>query len=123
MNDRTKAGAFMAWLSDFAPAYACGNVPVGAESPYFAIEWAEGAFADGDVSVLVNLWAKTDSEAAPNAVVAEVSKSLGVGCKLIPCDGGAMLVKRGSPFAQAVEADGEWRRRYINLDIEFITSF
>lgn len=123
MSDQTKAGAFMAWLSGFAPAYAAGNVPTGAVSPYFAIEWAEGAFNDGDVSVLVNLWAKTDSEAALNAIVSEISKSLGPGCKLIPCEGGAMLIKRGSPFAQSIEADGGWRRRYINIDIESITAF
>lgn len=113
----------MAWLSDFAPAYAAGNVPVGAESPYFAVDWAEGAINDGDVSVLVNLWVKTDSEALPNAIVSAISKSLGPGCKLIPCGGGAMLVKRGAPFAQAVEADGDWLRRYINIDVEFITAF
>lgn len=119
----TKASAFNAWLSDFAPAFAEGGVPQGVASPYFTYDWAEGSFVDGEVSVLVNLWVKTESEAVPNAIVSELSHALGLGGVMLHCDGGAIWVKRDTPFAQAVSSDGPFKRRYINLSIESMTDY
>lgn len=120
----TKAAAFTRWLGQFAPAFAVGNVPEGQKAPYMTFEWAEGCFTDGTVSLLVNLWCKTESEAEPNAIVTRIGEALGMGCVPVPCDGGCILLKRGSPFAQAV-TDGvgsdSFKRRYINIDAEFIT--
>lgn len=119
----TKAGAFTAWLSDFCDTFAAGNVPQGIKGPYLTYEWAEGSFVDGEVSVLVDLWAKTESEAVPNAIVSEMGHALGLGGVMLHCDGGALWVKRGTPFAQSVASEGPFKRRYINLDIEFLTDY
>jgi hypothetical protein len=42
---------------------------------------------------------------------------------MLPCDGGAVWIKRGSPFAQRIKntSDDMIKRRYINLSAEFFT--
>lgn len=122
----TKAAAFHAWLESASglTAYASSAVPDDAQMPYATYDWAEGAWGDGEVNVAVSLWLKTESEAAPNAVVAKMGRELGLSGRLLPCDGGGMWVKRGAPWAQAVaDEDGSVKRRYLNLSIEFMTSF
>ena len=41
----------------------------------------------------------------------------------IPCDGGYIWLKRGSPFCQSLkyEDDNSIKRRYINLTAEYLT--
>lgn len=122
----TKAAAFHAFLESASglTAYAAAAVPDDAQMPYATYAWAEGAWGDGDVSVQVDLWFRTESEAVPNAAVAELGKALGMSGRLLPCDGGCMWVKRGSPWAQAVaDEDAGVKRRYINIDIEYMTTF
>ena len=74
--------------------------------------------------VPVNVWYRTESEAAPNAKVREISNAIGMGGVTLPCDGGMLWVKKGSPWAQAVTVEGEdekVKRRYVNINIEYLT--
>lgn len=105
------------------PAYAATSVPDDAAFPYITYELATGTFWEGDVSLAVNIWYRGDSEAAPNAKARKLSQLIGTGGRLIACDGGAIWVKRGSPFCQSMgdSADDKVKRRYINLTLEFIT--
>lgn len=122
----TKAAAFHAFLEAASglTAYAASAVPDDAQMPYATYAWAEGAWGDGDVSVQVDLWFRTESEAVPNAAVAELGKALGLSGAQLQCDGGGMWVKRGSPWAQAVaDGDNAASRRYVNIDIEFFTDY
>ena len=122
-SDKTKAAAFHGFMSSLGlPAYAATAVPSDAEMPYITYTWAEGAWGDGSTAVQADIWYRTESEAEPNAKVAELSKRLGPGGVCLPCEAGVLWVRRGSPFAQAVEdADNSVKRRYINLEIEFET--
>lgn len=119
----TKAAAFQAFMSSFGvPAYAATAVPPDARMPYLTYTWVEGAWGDGEQAVQADLWFRTTSEAEPNAKVAEMSKRIGRGGVCLPCYAGALWVKRGSPWAQAVEdVDDSVKRRYINLSVEFET--
>lgn len=122
-SDKTKAAAFHEFMSSFGlTAYAATAVPDSAEMPYITYTWAEGAWGDGATAVQADIWYRTESEAEPNAKVAELSKRLGLGGVCLPCEAGVLWVRRGSPFAQAVEdADNSVKRRYINLELEFET--
>ena len=79
-SDKTKAAAFQDFMESFGlPAYAATAVDDGAEMPYITYTWAEGAWGDGPVAVQADIWYRTESEAEPNAKVAELSKRLGLG--------------------------------------------
>ena len=113
------------FLSGFSiSAYAATSVPDGAEFPYITYELAVDDFRGGEVALAMDIWYRGESEAEPNAKAREVSKAL-IGCKCIPCDGGGVLLKKGSPFCQSMgdAADDKIKRRHINLTAEFITSF
>lgn len=120
----TKAAAINAFLAGFGiPAYAATSVPDDAEEPYLTYSFVTGAWGDAEMAMEVNLWYYGDGEVAPNAKVQEISDAIGLGGVLLPCDGGGIWVKRGSPFCQSMgdSADNKVKRRYINLTLEFIT--
>lgn len=113
------------FLSGFGlDAYAASSVPDGAKFPYLTYNMVDGAFGDIEAPMEVDLWYYGTSESAPNAKVKEISGYIGLGGILLPCEGGAIWVKRGSPFSQSVvDTDDMIRRRLINLDIEYLTTF
>lgn len=121
----TRTAAIQAWLEGFGmPAYAAQAVPDNAEPPYITFTPVAGAWGDGEQAVTVEVWRRTESEARSNADAEAIGRALGLGGVMLPCDGGGLWVKRGSPFWQAVDS-GEpgVKRRYINLSIENITTF
>lgn len=121
----TPTAAIYSFMAGFdVPAYAATSVPDEAEFPYITYELATDDFWGGEVASAMDIWYRGDSEAEPNAKAREVSKAL-VGCKCISCDGGGIVLKKGSPFCQSMgdEADDKIKRRHINLTAEFITSF
>lgn len=119
----TKAAALLAFFSQFGiPAYPSTSVPDDATYPRLTYDPSYSAWDGGEVSITVNLWYYTESEALPNAKAQEISDALGLSGKTIPCDGGMIWLKRGSPFAQPVQdTDNNVKRRYINISAEFIT--
>lgn len=121
----TRTAALAAWLGGFGmPAYAAQAVPDDAELPYLTFTPVSGAWGDGEQAVTVEVWRRTASEAEANADAEAVGRALGLGGAMLPCDGGGLWVRRGSPFWQAADS-GEpgVKRRYINLSIENITTF
>ncbi len=106
------------------PAYASTSVPDQAEFPYITYDLVLGDWMQGEVNMPVNVWYRTSSEAAPNAKVRELSEALSIGGVTLPCDGGMLWFKKGSPWAQALAIEGEddmVKRRYVNINIEFFT--
>lgn len=91
--------------------------------PYLTYDLPLSAFEQGEVSMTVNLWYRTESEAIPNAKAAEISAVIGQGGVVLPCDGGYIWLKRGTPFCQSLEdqADRMIKRRYINITVEYLT--
>lgn len=121
----TPEAAIYQFLSSFGiPAYATASTPDQAQFPYITYDLVMGEWMGGEVNMPVNVWYRTDSEAAPNAKVREVSHAIGMGGIIIPCDGGTLWLKKGSPWAQAVAVDGEdekVKRRLLNISIETMT--
>ena len=121
----TPEAAIYTFLSGFSiPAYASSSVPDQAEFPYITYDLVVGEWGEPEVNMPVNIWYRTESEAQPNAKVREISRALGMGGVTLPCDGGMLWLKKGSPWAQAMTVDGEdekVKRRYVNINIEFLT--
>lgn len=118
----TPEAAIYEFMSSFGiPAYAATATPSDAEFPYITYDLVLGEWGDGEVNMPVNVWYRTDSEALPNAKVREIAKALGIGGVQVPCDGGTLWLKKGSPWAQAMRVEGEddkIKRRYVNVNIE-----
>lgn len=119
----TKAAAIHQFLNQFLPCYAASSVPDDVVFPYGTYELATGAWESGEVSMTLNLWYYSTGEKVPNDKVQELSEAIGMGGKLVPCSGGAIWLKRGSPWCQNLrdDADPQIKRRYINLTVEYLT--
>lgn len=122
----TPEAAIYGFLNGFSiPAYASASVPDQAQFPYITYDLVLGEWGQPEVNMPVNVWYRTESEAQPNAKVHEIGERIGMGGVLLHCDGGVLWVKKGSPWAQAVTVEGEdekVKRRYVNINIEFLTS-
>lgn len=123
--DMTPEAAIYSFLNSFSiPAYASSSVPDQAAFPYITYDLVVGGWMQSEVNMPVNIWYRTESEAVPNAKVREMSEAIGLGGVTIPCDGGMLWLKKGSPWAQAMTVEGEdekVKRRYVNVNIEFLT--
>ena len=93
--------------------------------PYLTYTPVFDAWGGEPVSLTVNLWYRTESEAVPNAKAQELSQAIGMGGKILPCDGGYIWLKRGSPWCQNLsdETDPFIKRRYINVTAEYQTLY
>lgn len=122
----TPEAAIYQWMNSFGiPAYAATSTPHDAAFPYITYDLVEGDWGGSEVNMPVNVWYRTDSEAAPNAKVREMRDALKFGGVTLPCDGGMLWLKQGSPWAQAVRVEGEdekIKRRYVNVNIEYLLS-
>lgn len=120
----TKAAALYQFFSSFGmPAYAASSVPDDVVFPYLTYELITSAWGGGEVGLTVNLWFYTTSEAIPNAKAQEFSNAIGLGGVILPCDGGAIWLKRGSPWCQSLkdETSPTIKRRYLNAAAEYLT--
>jgi len=104
------------------PAYASTSVPDDATLPYLTYDLSVGGWDAGEVNVPVRIWDRTTSEAKMNAAVRVVGSRIPIGGVTVPCDGGMLWVKRGSPWAQAMAdgSDSTVLSRYINVDVEYL---
>ncbi len=119
----TKNKALYTWLNAFMPFYRASSVPEDVQFPYGTYEYVEDAWDGGEVGMVVNLWFMTESEAVPDEKAQELSKRIGYGGVTVPCDGGYIWLKRGSPWCQSLQDDvnKNIKRRYINLTAEYLT--
>ena len=86
-------------------------------------EAVTAAWGDESVGLTVNIWYYTTDESAPNAKARELAEAIGLGGTVIPCDGGAIWLRRGSPWCQNIadESDENIKRRYVNVTAEYLT--
>ena len=119
----TKGAALQAFFSRFMDAYAASAVPDDVVFPYLTYELTTSAWDGGEVGITVNLWFYTTGEAVPNAKAQELSDAIGYGGVTLPCDGGFIWLKRGSPWCQNLQDDTDQniKRRYINVTAEYMT--
>lgn len=122
----TPEAAIYKFMSGFGiPAYAATSTPSDAEFPYLTYDLVVGDWGQGEINIPVNVWYYTDSEAKPNAKVREIREALRYGGVQLPCDGGSVWLKQGSPWAQAMRVEGEnekIKRRYVNVNAEYLLS-
>lgn len=118
----TKDKALHAWFNGFLPFYPVSSVPEDVIFPYGTYELITDSWEAGEIALTANLWYYTESEATPNAMAHALSVSIGPGGQIIPCDGGYIWIKRGSPWCQSMrdEADSNIKRRYINITVEYL---
>lgn len=131
----TKAAALLSFFNSFGiPAYpdtavpsyedlvADGTIQEGeSQFPYLTYTAVFDSWGN-PVALTVNLWYRTEDEAPPNAKAQEIAVAIGSG-KYIPCDDGAILLTRGSPWCQSLTDDTDVRikRRYLNVTAEYLT--
>lgn len=120
----TKEAALHKFFNSFGiPGYPATAVPEDAVFPWLTYEPITSAFEEGEVGITVNLWYYTTDEAPANAKAREMSERIGMGGIILRCDGGAIWLKRGSPWCQNLrdEADPIIKRRYIQVTAEYLT--
>lgn len=125
----TKESALKEFFGGFGiPAYTSTSVvnENGEEDvtfPYLTYDVITDVWDGGEVGLTVNLWYRTESEAIPNAKARELSEAIGMGGKIIHCDGGYIRLKRGSPWCQSLRDDTDQiiKRRYINITARYYT--
>lgn len=120
----TKDKALYTFFAGFGlDTYTQTSVPDDVILPYLTYEPIFSAWDGGEVGITVNLWYYTDSEAVPNAKAQEISNHIGLGGVMVPCDEGAIWIKRGVPWCQNITDDTNpnIKRRYIQVTAEFLT--
>lgn len=119
----TKGAVLHQFFGQFMYAYPASSVPDDVIFPYLTYELVTDNWEGGEVGLTVNLWYYTESEAIPNAMVQQISETIGYGGITLPCDGGMVWIKRGSPFAQSLPDDTApgIKRRYMNITAEYLT--
>ena len=128
----TKAAAiYQFWNSFGIKAYEENTVidadkegnTVEPQFPYITYQLVTDSF-DREVAATASLWYRSESWTAINAKTEEIAQHIGLGGKIIKCDGGRIWIKRGQPFAQNMgdESDDLIKRKYINVVYEFMTA-
>ena len=120
----TKAAAiYQFWNSFGLTAYEENTVPTDADFPYITYQLVTDSF-DREIPLTASLWYRSESWTAINAKTEEISQEISRGGKILSCDGGAIWLKRGQPFAQNMgdESDNLIKRKYINITAEFMTA-
>ena len=120
----TKAAAIdKCWSSFGLTAYEENTVPTDAVLPYSTYQLVTDSF-DREIPMTASLWYRSESWTTINAKTEEISQKISRGGKIIACDGGAIWLKRGQPFAQNMgdESDDLIKRKYLNITAEFMTA-
>ena len=120
----TKAAAIYQFWNGFGlTAYEENSVPDDAAFPYITYQLVTDGF-DREIPLTASLWYRCESWTAINAKTEEISQKISRGGKIVSCDGGAIWLKRGQPFAQNMgdESDNLIKRKYLNITAEFITA-
>lgn len=120
----TKGAALYKFFDSFGlTAYAATSVPEDTVFPYLTYEVVLDTWEGGEVNIPVNLWFYTESEAIPNAKAEEISAAIGLGGVKLPCNGGFIWLKRGSPWCTNLGDDtaANIKRRSLNVSAEYLT--
>lgn len=120
----TKTEALHSFFAQFSlPAYEENAVPDKTAYPYITYYVATDSFG-GEIALTASLWYRSTSWLAANEKAEEMSRIIGAGGIMEACDGGAIWIKRGEPFAQNMgdQNDDMIRRKIINLSVEYLTA-
>lgn len=113
------------WSSFSWKAYDATTVPAEDFEPSIQRVTYEVATGEIDYPILLtaSLWDKSFSWATISQKAKEIFNRIGKGGVLLPYDGGAIWITRGSPFSQRfADEDDTIRRILINVNAEFLSA-
>ena len=119
----TKSQALNEFFNSFGiTAFPNTSIPEESVFPWLTYENKIGNAGDSPISISVNLYYYTDSEAVPNKKVEEIADALGLGGKMLPYDGGAIWIQRGNPWCIAVpdESNSAIKKRQLDMTLTFL---
>ena len=119
----TKEAALTQFFESFViPAYEDTNVPSDATYPRITYNVAIGDTMQ-ETALACSVWYYSEAWVDCNAKVEEIRQRIGAGGVILPCDSGAIWLKRGQPFAQNMADENDMvRRKYINLVAQYIVT-
>lgn len=113
------------WSSFKIPAYDESTVPTGdsaPEMPYITYDVVVSSFGT-PVAMSASIWYYGSSWSQITTKLGEIEARIGRGGVFLPCDGGAIWVVQGTPFAQRMSDENDMVRRiFINIEAEYITA-
>ena len=96
------------------------NLPDDAKYNRITYEVAVGEFGT-PVSLTGSLWERSTSWAGVTSKAEQIYAYIGRGGRILHYDGGALWIRRGSPWAQRMgDSDDMMRRIVLNVEVEFI---
>lgn len=109
------------WSGFSLKAYDENSVPDGAVLPYLTYEVSSDSFGN-DLPLTASLWYRSSSWAGITAKEQEIADFIGRGGRMIAFDGGALWVRKSSPWAQrmAEPSDEMIRRIVLNISVEYM---
>jgi hypothetical protein len=121
----TKYAALHNFFEGFQiPVYEQDSLPDLKDRTFPYITYSVGTDSfNGEVALTFSIWYRSTSWVGVNTKAEEISTAISRGGKIIPCDGGAMWIKRATPFAQhlADDTDDMIRRMVCNISVEYFT--
>lgn len=111
-----------AFWSDFGlPAYDENTVPDNTGFPYITYENGDDYFGT-TLARNASIWYRSPSWVEITEKEQQIADFIGRGGRQLSVDGGAIWLKRGTPWAQrmAEPSDRMVRRIVLNIEIEFI---
>jgi len=104
-------------------AYEASTVPTDRTFPYLTYTGVSGSYGDS-ASITVYIYDYTTGAAKLNAYAKRLADAISLGGVYLPCDGGAIILHRGSPWCQSQvdSEDNNVKIRYINVEAEFIVA-
>lgn len=108
------------WSTFGLPAYPEGNVPSDADLPYITYtltqpEWQSAAIHQARV------WMRSESYAAINAKVDEITARIGSGI-LLAAEPGYLCIRKGNPLVQFQDVGApDLKVAYLNLQLNAYT--
>ena len=113
------------WSSFGLKAYDASTVPTGdlkPEYPYITYDVTVGSLGEY-TAMSASIWYYGSGWSAAVTKMTEIETAIGRGGVMLPCDGGAVWIKRGSPFAQRTPDPNDMIRRILlNIEAEFVTA-
>lgn len=119
----TKAATIYQFWSSFGlTAYEENTVPEDAKFPYITYQLVTDSFGN-QIALSASIWMRDSSWKLINFITDCISQEIGRGGKMLVYDGGALWLKRGTPFAQNMgdDTDNLIKRKYLNITAEFIS--
>lgn len=109
------------WNSFGIPAYDELTVPKDLELPYITYQTKMDIFGNG-LFVNASIWYRGTSWVEVTQKEQQISEYIGRGGQMVPYDGGAFWIQKGTPWAQrmADPNDSMIRRIVLQLNVEFL---